>query len=160
MRTPTIYAPQATPTHIHVSLLKEEHVGVEQLHQELSLDHGVHGLVGNPPRLLQTLHHTLSVSTLTKKKQRGVKFHTTVTKKAHHIHKKGQSPFTNCTVCPTKHTDFWHLFSIRKPKESMIILEKFSLLKIFLWGSPTMKIKHTNINLQGTFQAIKFSGLP
>ena len=32
MGTPTIYAPQATPTHIHVSLLKEEHVGVEQLH--------------------------------------------------------------------------------------------------------------------------------
>ena len=50
--------------YLFISLLIEEYVGVEELHQQLDLDRGVHTLLSYPTSFLETLQHSLWVLTL------------------------------------------------------------------------------------------------
>ena len=54
----------STASYLFISLLIEEYVGVEELHQQLDLDRGVHTLLSYPISFLETLQHSLWVLTL------------------------------------------------------------------------------------------------
>lgn len=50
--------------HLVISLLVEEHVNIEHLHQELDLNCLVHALAGNADRLLQAFCYSFSITKL------------------------------------------------------------------------------------------------
>ena len=54
----------STASYLFISLLIEEYVGVEKLHQQLDLHRGVHSLLSYPTSFLETLQHSLRVLTL------------------------------------------------------------------------------------------------